>query len=246
MTHSHVSRCMLTPLPVLFVLFILMPARSPLLAAGAVSGQVDLMSAYVWRGWDRDPKHQPVLQPSLTYALGDSGFSANLWTSISSVDRDLHETNVTLSYDFKVSENIALSAGFIHYAWYLTRGFRFRDNTTHEFYFSAALPKAPFSPGVSVYYDFDNGDGFYARASLFHSIRLSPGITADLSSSLGYNDGLWLDDEVGAGFSDLNAGIAFPIKVGAIILIPSANYTIVLIDQISEENHFWAGVSIAF
>ena len=231
---------------ILLILLLFFPSVTAVLNAGNVSGQIDLNSSYIWRGWDLNPVHKPVLQPSMTYAFGNSGFAVNAWFSVSSEDWERNETNITLSYDFQVSENIAVSAGITHYGFYFTKGFTFDDNTTHEVYLSASLPKIPFSPGLTVYYDFHNGDGVYILGTVRHSVKLGPRITADLSTSLGYNGGLWLDDSVDADFSDLVFGIALPFRVGSVSLTPSANYSVALMDEISEENHFWAGLAVAF
>lgn len=228
------------PLTVLLLL-----AMTPLLHAGNISGGVDFFSRYIWRGWDLNLDKKPVLQPSLTYTFGDSGFAFNVWFSISFENKELFETDFTLSYDFQVSENIAISAGIIHYAWYATKGFKFSDNTNHEVYLSAALPKLFLGPALSLYYDFTNGDGLYAEASVGHSIKLAKTLTADLSASLGYNFGQWLPEDVD-GFSDLNIGIAIPIKAGKVTITPMATYTFVLLDEIGEDGHFWAGCSVSF
>lgn len=229
---------------VLLVVLILC-SLSPLLHAGNVSGGIDLFSRYIWRGWDLNPNKKPVLQPSLNVAFGDSGFTFSAWFSISFENKELFETNLTLSYDFQVSENIAISAGFIHYAWYATKGFTFKDNTNHEIFLSAALPKIFLTPAVSLYYDFTNGDGFYAEASVGHSFKLAKTVSADLCVSLGYNFGQWLPENVD-GFSDLNVGIGIPFKVGTCTITPMATYTFVLLDEIGEEDHFWVGLSAAF
>ncbi len=36
--------------------------------------QADVMSKYIWRGWDLYWNNQPALQPSLTYAFGNRDF----------------------------------------------------------------------------------------------------------------------------------------------------------------------------
>jgi uncharacterized protein (TIGR02001 family) len=231
----------------LVILLILVIGASGLFAGSSnVSGNIDLFSSYIWRGWDLNPTHEPVMQPSLTYTFGDSGFSANFWFSISSVNKELDEMDVTLSYDLKISENIAISAGFIHYAWYLAKNFNFDDNTTQEFYLTAAFPKLPFSPAFSVYYDFHNGDGWYAVVSVGQALKLGGKTDADLSASLGYNGGQFLDDDADTGFSDLTIKLAIPLKVESATVTPFAAYTFVLLDDISEDNHFWVGLSVSF
>jgi uncharacterized protein (TIGR02001 family) len=231
---------------VLIVLLFLFVSGASGLNAGSLSGQLDFMSRYIWRGWDLNPDKKPVMQPSFTYTFGDSGFAANVWLSISSEDKEVNETDITLSYDFKLSETVSLSAGLIHYGWYFARGFKFKNDTSYELFVSAAFPKLPLSPGVAVYYDFHLGDGMYARFSVAQSIKLAETITADLSASLGYNDGQYLEDFMDDGFSDFNIGIALPFKLGRTSVTPLINYTIVLLDDISKNNHLWFGVSLAF
>jgi uncharacterized protein (TIGR02001 family) len=231
---------------ILLVLLFLSITAAPGLYAGTISGQVDFMSRYIWRGWDLNPDKKPVVQPSFTYSFGDSGFSANVWFSFTSEDKELNEMDLTLSYDFKISETVAISAGLIHYGWYLADDFSFENNTSYELYLSASFPKLPLSPGVSVYYDFNLGDGLYASFSLAHSIKLAETITADLSASLGYNDGQYLEDYMDTGFSDFNVSMALPFKLGRASVTPFITYTIVLLDDIGKDNHLWFGVSLAF
>jgi uncharacterized protein (TIGR02001 family) len=228
------------------MMLMMMLITPPPCYGGNISGQVDVFSAYIWRGFDLNPDHKPVIQPSLTYTFGDSGFAFNVWMSFSFEDKELTETDFTLSYDFQVSENIALSAGIIHYAWYLTEGFDFKDDVNHELYLTAAFPKIFLNPAVSVYFDFTNGDGWYAEASLGHSVKLGGLVTADLSASLGYNFGMWLPENAGAGLSDFNIGLAVPFKAGKVSITTMATYTFVLMDEVSIKDHFWLGLSFAF
>ena len=58
------------------------------LLPGAVAPQVDLVSRYVWRGFDLLPDNHPAIQPSLTIDLGESGFSLNVWSSFALAQRD--------------------------------------------------------------------------------------------------------------------------------------------------------------
>ena len=219
---------------------------SPLLQAGNLSGQVDFMSRYMWRGWDLNPDKKPVLQPSLTYAFGDSGFSANIWFSLNfeKENEEVNETDITLTYDFKLSEAFTLSAGIIHYGWYLAKNFTFKKNTTHELFVSAALPKVPLNPSATLYYDFDGDKGTYILFSISKSVQVGAVGGLDLSAALGYNGGLFLDKE--KGLSDLTIGAALPLKLGSLSLTGMANYTFVLLDEIGTDDHLWFGLSLAF
>lgn len=207
--------------------------------------QVDFSSRYIWRGFDLNPQNQPVLQPSITHSFGDSGFSVNVWGSFSFENKELHEADLTLSYDFKTAENFSLSIGLIHYGWYFTEGFDFGDHTTQEIYITAGLPKVILGPSLSVYYDFNNGDGFYVSLGLGHSVQLSDQLNLDLSASLGYNGEQWIDE---SGFSDLNLGLSVPFKIDKISISPFVKITFVLMDAVNPEvdNEFAFGASLVF
>jgi len=224
-------------------------AASGLYARG-FSYQADFFSRYTWRGWDLNPVHKPVVQPSVTYAFGDSGFAVNAWFSFSFEDKELNEIDFTASYDFKPSENFSLSAGFINYGWFFTDDFKFKDHTTQEIYIAAGLPTVFLAPEVSIYYDLNLGDGLYAQLAVGHSLEVDKKASVDLSASLGYNAGQWLPEGVDTGFSDLNFGIAVPFKAGKFTITPSATYTIVLLDAIEDltgdDNHFRFGISVSF
>jgi len=156
------------------------------LNAGVQLG-LDFNSRYIWRGFDLNPNNEPVLQPSVTVTFGDTGLALNVWNSFSFIDSALHETDMTLSYDFSLNKDISVSIGFIQYGWYFTKGFSFKDNTTQEFYVTAGLANLPLKPSLSFYYDFNNGDGFYASLGVGHSLKLSGANTLELSATLGYN-----------------------------------------------------------
>jgi uncharacterized protein (TIGR02001 family) len=211
----------------------------------AVEYQVDVSSRYIWRGFDLNPQNKPVLQPSVTFTLGDSGLSLNLWSSFSFVSKDLDEVDVTLSYDFQLSEGVAMTVGLIHYGWYFIDGFSFKDNTTQELYATVGFSRLPLAPELTVYYDFGNGDGLYLELGVSHSLRLSDELNLDLSASLGYNDKLWVAE---SGLSDLTFGASVPFKVGEITISPFLNMMFVLMDAVNPyiDNEIWGGASIVF
>ncbi len=59
---------------------------------------------------------------------------------------------------------------------------------SHEVFLGAGL-SVFLSPGLTLYYDVDDGDGLYAEAAL--SLPFSIGIEFSLDGSLGYNAGQW-------------------------------------------------------
>ncbi len=213
------------------------------LFSGNIEYQIDINSNYIWRGFDLNPSHKLVVQPSVTLSVGSSGFGLNIWSSFSFENKRANELDFTLFYNFKTGEDFTLSAGFIHYGWYFIKDFKFKDNTTQEVYVSIGFPNFLFSPEVSIYYDFNNGKGLYILSSLGYSLKLSDEYVADISASVGYNGGQWIDK---SGLSDINFSLAIPLKFGKIDLTPSVNYTFVLLNQVSVDNHFWVGVSVVF
>ena len=47
----------------------------------SVEASVDALSGYIWRGGVLGADDKAVVQPSLTFGFGDSGFSLNIWGS---------------------------------------------------------------------------------------------------------------------------------------------------------------------
>jgi uncharacterized protein (TIGR02001 family) len=206
---------------------------------------LDFYSRYIWRGFDLNPDNKPVLQPSVTYSFGDTGFSVNFWGSLSYEDKGLNETDITLSYEFKQIKNISLSVGFIHYGWYFSDDFSFKDHTTQELYVSAGFDKLPLKPTLTLYYDINNGEGLYALLGIGHGIKVSDSVTLDLAASLGYNGGQWVEDP---GFSDLNLVVSIPLQLNKLSISPFLGSSIILMDEVNPEveNEIYFGFSLAF
>ncbi|MCP4214364.1 MAG: hypothetical protein GY765_06890 [bacterium] len=211
--------------------------------------EVGFVTSYVWRGFDMYPKNKPAIQPSITYQVGKSGFSINMWASFAMSDREelkeLEEIDFTLNYDFQLSENVALSVGMINYGFYWIDDYTFKDGNTQEFYVTAGLPKMIFNPSISVYLDINLGDGLYIALSGGHSFKLSEKTNLELSATLGYNGKQWMDE---SGISDLNFSAALPLTVGKFSIAPSINYTHVFLEPLYREGDkkekLWAAVTI--
>ena len=203
-------------------------------------------SSYIWRGFDLNPYKKHVLQPSLEYRFGNSGFSAGVWSSFSFENKQANEIDLILTYDFEIFDQMLLETGFIHYGWYFMDYFRFKEDTSQEIFLKAGFSEMFLSPSFSVYYDFTNGDGFYFLVDSFYSQKITGFMEAKLSSSLGYNAGQWLAEGVDHGFSDLNFGITLPITIGKFSISGFAHYTFVLLEAIGKENHFWYGVYLTY
>jgi hypothetical protein len=236
----------------LLLLVLLAIAFLPL--PGAVAGQVDLVSRYVWRGFDllttigrEGEKHSPAIQPSFTVELGESGFSFNVWGSFALGQRGVFkysdEIDLTLSYDFKMPEGWELSAGFTHYGYWFAEDFSFKDATSQEVYATVARTDLPLSPTLSVYYDLNLGSGLYVTLGGSHELKLSEKVSVELGGLVGFNSRQYID---GTGFSDIDLYANVPLQVGKLILTPSFNVMIPLLDEVNENLEVWFGLSAAF
>lgn len=244
-TNSYIVRKNFENTSFFFALVLSFILFTPNLKAEVVY-QVDVASRYIWRGFDLNPNKKPVIQPSIDFAFGQSGFSLNLWSSISFINKDLNEFDLILSYATDLSKDVSLTAGFIHYAWYLANNFKFKNDTSQEVFLSIESPTVFLHPSLSIYHDFTVGDGIYLLLAINHSFPLFEKLGANLSASLGYNGGQWLTEGSDPGFSDLNFGLTIPYQSGPFQISAFANYTIVLLDVIGEENHFWFGISLSY
>lgn len=232
------------------VVFVLIVFLSLPLVGKALSFQVDVTSRYIWRGFDLLPDNNSALQPSLTYDLGDSGFSLNIWASFALTDRDVYkyadEIDVTLTYALQTRESLSLVLGFTNYGWWFAEDFKFEDHTTQEFFVELGFPKVPLSPTLTAFYDINLGDGLYVQVAGGHTLPLGGGLNLDLSAALGYNAGMFLPEGADTGFSDLTIGASVPFKIGGLTLSPFVNYTFVFLDAVNDDNELWFGASLIF
>ena len=207
--------------------------------------QADVMSKYIWRGFDLYDDDNPALQPSLTYTFGESGFSVNLWGSFAlgerSMYKDYDEIDLTLDYAFSLSDQVEMSVGFIQYGYYFGGKDVYEECATQELYVSAGLPEAFLAPILTVFYDVNLGSGLYVLLEASHSFPLSETIDLDLYAGLGYNGKQFIDE---SGLSDLTIGASLPISLGDWTIAPLVNYTFVFLESVNEENEFRFGISI--
>lgn len=144
-----------------------------------VSGtaSVGFFSNYVWRG--QKLSNSFVIQPSI--GITYKGFGANIWSNIDSDydDKVEHtETDFTVDYSFSI-EKFSFDVGYIYY------GLEGAEDT-QEFYISAGYDML-LNPTVTIYYDFDEGEGGFIVVSVGHSFDMSSDIALNLSASASYN-----------------------------------------------------------
>jgi hypothetical protein len=214
---------------------------------GSVSGGVDVVSRYVWRGFDLLYDNRPAVQPYLNVGLGDSGFSLGIWSSFAlarwSEYKAANEIDMTLSYDFAMSEGWELSAGATLYGYWFAEDFRFRDATSPELFVSLTRSDLPLSPCLSVYYDLNLGSGLYATLAGSHEWDLAEKATLEAGGAIGFNSRQYIQR---SGFSDITLYAKAPISLGRATLVPSLNVMVPLMDEVNDSAEFWVGISVSF
>jgi hypothetical protein len=202
-----------------------------------VSGNasIDVLSNYVWRG--QKLTNSWVVQPSVGITYG--GFGANIWAnydSDSKIDEgdghgEFTETDLTLSYNYSI-DRWTLSAGYIYYA---LNG----ANDTQEIYLSTSYSTL-LNPTLTVYYDYDEGDGAFIVASISQSFEVFKGSNLKLGASASYNIenkvlGFDKDGEEFSNFynAEVSAGLSIPVTK-SISITPKVAYSFPLSNDAKE------------
>lgn len=227
---------------VLLLLVFLAGAAPPL--PGAIAGQVDIVSRYIWRGFDLLPDNHAAIQPSFSIDLGKSRFSLNLWSSFALAQRGTFkyadEIDLTLSYAVPMPEGWELTAGFIHYGYWFAEDFKFKAHTSQEIYATVAKTDLPLSPQISLYYDFNLGSGLYVTLGGGHELKVTEKVSMEVGGLIGFNSRQYIDK---TGFSDIDLYVKVPLTLGKLTLTPSLNVMIPLMKEVNEETEIWFGFS---
>jgi hypothetical protein len=205
------------------------------------SASLDIYSSYMWRGFEL---HEDVaIQPSVGITYG--GFGANLWSDINADTGEITETDVTVTYAFS-KDMFGFDIGYIFY------GLEGIDET-QELYIAVSYDTL-LSPSLTLYYDFDEGDGAFIVASVGHDIAVNQDIAVSLGASMSYN----AESEYAIGdYSALHNGeisVSTSIPVyEAISISPMLAYSFSLSDDAEEalenadgdSNFFYGGASVS-
>jgi hypothetical protein len=212
---------------------------------GAVSGQVDLVSRYIWRGFDLLPENHAAIQPFLAMDLGNSGLNISVWSSFALAKweeyKGANEINLTLAYTFRTPEKWEVSAGFTHYGYWFAEDFTFKDNTSREIFASIARTDLPLSPQLSVYYDLNLGSGLYLSLGGSQELKLNEKMIIEIGGLIGFNSRQYI---VRTGFSNIDLYAKVPLTLGKLTLTPALNVMIPLLTEVNEYTEIWFGFSV--
>ncbi len=208
-----------------------------------VSGGVDFVSKYIWRGFNLADK--PTIQPTVDFEFSNSGFALNVWSSLALASRDTYgpadELDFTVSYSAEIAGKYNVSAGFIYYTFPNQDKFKMSDHTTQEIYASFSPASLPLSPELTLFYDFNLGDDLYAVLSTGYNLPLN-GHSLDFGAAVGYNNGQFNTD---AGISHLNFSVSSGFQIGSFSVVPGVSYVLVPEATVNNDNEFYISLSIS-
>jgi hypothetical protein len=193
------------------------------------------VNQYIWRGFVLNDT--PSMQPG--FSVGYKDFTVSTWSNISHTGpngQTWTEHDFTVDYT-KAFGKHSVSGGYINYAFPdIESG---NGRYTNELYVGYAYDTF-LSPSITMYGDFDEGDGLYYLFSMGHSIALPKGLSLNPSVGLGLNQGQWIDQTV---VSDLSLGMSLDIPLGPVTLSPF--YTHVIGHKTLFGNHPLYGVNMS-
>jgi uncharacterized protein (TIGR02001 family) len=217
---------------------------SPVFSEIGFQSDVTLVSRYIWRGFDTISDDRPAVQPSITFAFGKSGVWLNLWSAVALADTDFVELDLIVGYDRSFSKEILLSAGVGYFTFPSMPNYPDKNSTSPEAYVGISTSSLPLMPCLTLYYDFNMGDGLYATLSLNQSLSIKSKVFCS-SLVIGYTR-QYQDFGVDPGFSDICLGISTDFGIKNTSLTPSINYVIVPNNTINDEDEFWVGLTISW
>jgi len=240
-------------------------AEESVSAEGAWSSQISygIYVTYntkcIWRGmnWVDDPVFQP------DFWVSYRGLTFNVWANMQTTDYgealgygdsrgEFTEIDYTLYYTRQLGR-LTGSVGLARYTYPHT-GY----GSTSEVY-AVLAGHVLFQPSLSVFYDFDQADGFYTSLGLGHSFplgRLGEGVSARLCASTSvamassnYNELYFGVDET--TLTDFMVSVSMPVAMGERVTVsPSAGYSALidgrLRESVHKEDNFWSGITISF
>ncbi|MCC6573861.1 MAG: hypothetical protein IT462_08720 [Planctomycetes bacterium] len=218
----------------------------------SISAEVDVVSKYIFRGWDVYDD-RPAFQPSFTLNTPNVGLGFSVWGSWALSGREEHEAStktldeIDLTFFFRRRFwQLEFGVGHISYIYPNTDG---HAGTTSELFTDVRfyVPALPAFVPVSVYgqlfYDYDKGNDYYLRfgADAGPNLTVAENITLTfpLQFWVGYNHGQL---NVDSAIADVNFGAGVQVGWRCLWAKLVVNYTITPEDTINphDDGEFWA------
>lgn len=214
----------------------------------SVDVSLDAVSGYIWRGGVLGSEDKAVAQPSLTFGVGDSGLSLNVWGSFfvqsRSATEGADELDFTVDYSGALNEEngLGFSIGYIQYTF--PNGGSGAEHS-EEAYAGLSLDNA-LAPSVTFYYDFGLLDDYYVTAGIGPEFPLGD---ADNAPTLGISASIGIGGDAyggSAGFQDVTIGASVGFMAGNTSISPFIGMTFARDGVKKEDAVFWVGTSIGF
>lgn len=223
----------------------------------------DIYSAYVWRGLVLN-KHV-VLQPgaTATFDLKEAGsLSASVWSDFNLAQNSKHAANTHRAFggldelDFTASYAIdigdfSLGAGHIWYTFPKANGSDY-GNSTEEVFLTLAYNNDVVTPFISVNYDYNLVEGYYANIGLSKQIDINDRLSAGCEISLGAGDDDYNEAYFGTsdGLLDFNASVFLAYSVNENITVGAKLAWMSLVDDdardnVAQSDILWGGLSLS-
>lgn len=176
----------------------------------SIGWDVTLASKYLFQGRDYSDGHA-VVQPEITLTLKE--FSAVFWSNYDLETKEADEFDLYILYSWEI-QDISLTAGYAHFNYPHRGGWDPSQEVSLDLSYNTLL-----NPSLSLHYDFDAGEGYYATLGISHTMATPLG---DLSPGMNL---FYQGDYYGlAGFpsAEFNATAGYPI--GPFTITPAISY----------------------
>jgi Bacterial protein of unknown function (Gcw_chp) len=231
-------------------------------AQAEIGAQLDLFSAYVWRGLSLTNK--PVLQPDVwvSFPAGNASITVGGWSSIDvgrydNVEDDISESGAISSFnyaEFNPYAEVAFPVGKTTLTFGATGyiypndgdspdiandfGLLTSDANTLELYGKAGFDVL-LSPEFSIYYDVDKIKGAYIEATGSHDLPLSEKVALSLGALVGFSAGQGISDDPDEssnfdddGLTHLDLSAGLPLTAGVLEITPVLHLIVGVDDRV--------------
>lgn len=221
--------------------------------AAEVAADIDLYSAYVWRGITLNDGL--VAQPSMDVSV--DGFNFNVWGNFDIDDYDntlddgeFSEIDLTLSYTAEAGP-LSITGGCIEYLYPATEAEIVLG--TREIYLDVSgEPADGFVLGVIGYYDVDEVKDYYLTPYAGYSLAMDSGVSLDFGASCGYAGKDFVrkvSGGVDSGFHEYTVYLGAGYEVGSVSLSALMGYTDTLDKDVLPEDaadvNFFGGIGMS-
>jgi uncharacterized protein (TIGR02001 family) len=232
------------------------------LAQAEIGAQVDLFSAYVWRGLSLTNK--PVLQPDVwvSFPAGNASITVGGWSSIDlgrydDLENDISESGAISSFnyaEFDPYAEVAFPVGKSTLTFGATGyiypndgdspdiandfGLLTSESNTLELYGKVGFDVL-LAPEVSVYYDVDKIKGAYVEATASHDLQLNEKLALSLGALVGFSAGQGISDDPDEssnfdddGLTHFDFSAGLPLTAGVFEITPVLHLVVGVDDRV--------------